>query len=326
MVNSYWSDKYRPQSIYDISDHHHVRDMLINVLKEKKGLPHILFYGNSGTGKTLIIQSFIKELYGLKNLDEMVLELNSIDERGIKAVRERIKNFAKKSLPYFMKSIGINYKMIILEEAETITSDAQTSLRRCIESYSYLTRFCIICNDISKIIGPIQSRCSCFYFPLIKKKFIYDKMTYICSQENIDITSDNIYKIINYSNGDFRKSINNLQFIYLINNKINDKEIDNYFKNYVFETIDQILMNIKKEKNINLLDTINYIINEGVDLMILIKKLTLSICKSKIITDIEKSKILIKFSNIENNLIKGADEFTQLTYLFYHIRFILFND
>lgn len=319
-----WCEKYKPLSINDVSCHKHLITILKNVLDNNKTLPHILLHGPSGTGKTLIIQNFIRQIYGIENLSDMVLELDAIDERGIKTVRDRIKNFAKKSIPYHMKEKNINFKLIILDEAETITTDAQTSLRRCIESYSYITRFCIICNDINKIINPIQSRCSCFYFSPISDDMINEKLLYISKKENIKYDIDGIKQIINISEGDYRKNINNLQHIYnLYNNTYyesvnsyylgNQKVINNLINDIIFENKDNIIINCQK------------ILREGINILVLLKLLAEFISKSELISDIKKSNILIEFIEIENRLIKGSDEFIQVMYLFYHIKYVIDN-
>ncbi len=318
-----WCEKYRPSSIENMLSHEHLVTIFKNVLNNNKSLPHILLYGPSGTGKTLIIQNFIKQLYGYDNLSDMTLELDAIDERGIKTVRDRIKNFAKKSIPYHMKEKNINFKLIILDEAETITTDAQTSLRRCIESYSYITRFCIICNDINKIINPIQSRCSCFYFSTIDNQKINQKLLDICKNEKIKYDKEAIEKIINISDGDYRKNINNLQYIYSLYNNVSLNNVNNYYlfhhQNNIETLINDLILNNKYSIN----EICNKIFNNGLDILLLLKSINLFISKNKLISDIKKSKILIEFIEIENRLIKGSDEFIQLMYLFYHIKYVM---
>ena len=181
-----------------------------------KSLPHLIFYGISGTGKTSTANALIKELYG-KSKTLMVMKLDASDDRGINSVREQIKGFAEK-ISIFNKGV----KLIILDEADSMTFDAQFALRRIIEKYSDTTRFCLICNYENKIIPAIRSRCANFKFNPIDNKFIIEKIKYVSKQEKLKIDKKSINVIADISNGDLRKSINLLQSISMRNKIIND--------------------------------------------------------------------------------------------------------
>ena len=203
-----WVEKYRPQKIDGIISH----DQNIETIKKMLAggsLPHLLFHGTPGTGKTSLILAIANELYGSsKNL--MVMKLDASDDRGINSVREEIKGFAEK-VNMFHKGV----KLIILDEADSMTFDAQFALRRIIEKYSKTTRFCLICNYENKIIPAIRSRCANFRFSPINVIYIQKKLEHICKEEGLTYES-NVLEIISLlSKGDLRKSINFLQSLSL---------------------------------------------------------------------------------------------------------------
>ncbi len=199
-----WIEKYRPDNLDKIVG----QDKNINIINKMidgGSFPHLLLHGKSGTGKTSTIMSIANKLYG-KNRPFMMIKLDASDDRGINTVREEIKGFAEKMTP-FNKGI----KLIILDEADSMTFDAQFALRRIIEKYSDDTRFCIICNYMNKIIAPIKARCVNLRFYPIEEKIIVDRLKYICSQENLKYDENSLEAIANISNGDLRKAINILQ-------------------------------------------------------------------------------------------------------------------
>lgn len=311
MNSTFWFEKYKPKYVHEIVGQDRIKIALENCLKNKS-IPHLLFNGYSGVGKSIIINSFLKEYYGHDNSD-MVLYLNSIDERGIKVVRDRINNFSKKSIPESFKSKGIFHKMVILEDAETITNDAQTSLRRCIENYSYITRFCIICNDKSKIIEPIISRCCHFKFNKIKNSVITQKLKDICISENLNYSKESLDKISTESEGDLRRAIIILQTrTYLTGNNIenstllNNKEInDDFIENFI-----EISCNKSHEKILNFNKKI---ISSGYNLKKIINKLNEYIIYKTNIKN--KDKLIFNISNIYRYICGGSDELIQLVFL-----------
>jgi len=220
-----WVEKYRPISLDGLSSHKEIVEVLRNFIS-KEEFPHLLFYGPPGTGKTSLILACVQELYK-DNYDDMVLELNGSNDRGIKIVRERILGFASGiALSACFNDDIPPYKIIILDEADAMTNEAQFTLRRVIEDYVENVRFCLICNYVNKIISALQSRCIKFRFGKLNKKDILNKITYIAEKENIKITSDGIQAIVDSSNGDMRKAINNLQMISMFINKEDDKKLD----------------------------------------------------------------------------------------------------
>jgi replication factor C subunit 3/5 len=197
-------EKYRPKRLSDMVSHEEILTT-INMFVERKNIPHFLFHGPPGTGKTSCILALARQLYG-DNFKKMTLELNASDDRGINVVRERIKEFCNTLM---LSSKGV--KLVILDEADMMTSAAQFALRRVIEKYTKNARFCLICNQVSKIIPAIQSRCMRFRFSPLKKEQCFIRLTQICEKEKIPIDEKTIEKIIEIGKGDMRKILNILE-------------------------------------------------------------------------------------------------------------------
>ncbi|VDK32521.1 unnamed protein product [Taenia asiatica] len=180
-------------------------------------LPHLLFYGPPGTGKTSTVLAVAKQLFEPKEFSSMVLELNASDDRGIGVVREQVLTFAStKTLFSYVVSRLISpfsgkFKLIILDEADAMTKDAQNALRRIIEKFSENARFCLICNYLSKITQAIQSRCTRFRFPPVQKSVMIARLGEIAKKENVQLTDDGKAAIHRFSSGDMRVAINLLQ-------------------------------------------------------------------------------------------------------------------
>ena len=198
-----WIEKYRPRSLSQIVGQEAITSRLKGYV-EKKDLPHLLFSGPAGVGKTTSSVAIAQEIYG-EGWKENFLELNASDERGIDVVRNRIKNFARSSFGKY------DYKIIFLDEADSLTKDAQSALRRTMEQFSHNTRFILSCNYSNRIIDPIQSRCAVFRFPPLSDEAISEKVREIAQEEGITITEGGVGAIIYVSQGDMRKAINSLQ-------------------------------------------------------------------------------------------------------------------
>lgn len=211
-----WIEKYRPKKLNQIIS----QDSSISTIQKfihDKSLPHILLYGPPGTGKTSTIISCATELYGDKYVF-MVMELNASDDRGIEVVRTKIKQFVMARNVYCKDKTL--FKLIILDEIDAMTFDAQANLRQIIEKYTHITRFCLICNYIQKICPALQSRCQKFRFLPLNKLEIAKKVKQIAKLEKIKLTTQTINTIISKSDGDMRKVLNTLQYISLTGCKI----------------------------------------------------------------------------------------------------------
>ncbi|TCD62294.1 hypothetical protein EIP91_007090 [Steccherinum ochraceum] len=211
-----WVEKYRPKTIDDVSAQEHTVAVLQRTLTSTN-LPHMLFYGPPGTGKTSTILALARQLFGPDNFRSRVLELNASDERGISIVRDKIKNFARQTpRAQTVASDGKTYpcppyKIIILDEADSMTQDAQGALRRIMETYARITRFCLVCNYVTRIIDPLASRCSKFRFKPLDPTSTSSRLTQIASAENVAVSDEVVQTLISTSQGDLRRSITYLQ-------------------------------------------------------------------------------------------------------------------
>ena len=202
-----WVEKYRPKSLDEIVNLKETIHSLKAFLKIPETMPHLLFSGKPGTGKTSVALCMTRELLG-SNWRSFTLELNASDERGIKMVRETVKNFARYSRKGFA---DIPFSIIILDESDQMTSTAQTALRRIMETSSRICRFILICNYSSKIIEPIQSRCAIFRFPPLHQEDMIKYLTYIAKQEKHILPEETAKILVEFSEGDLRRALNTLQ-------------------------------------------------------------------------------------------------------------------
>lgn len=201
-----WVEKYRPEKISSIINQKEVMGSLKSLLKNTPEMPHLMFSGSAGVGKTTAAMCLAREILG-DHWKDHTLELNASDERGINMVRERVKKFAR----FSGLDTKIPFKIIILDEADEMTSDAQTALRRIIEDTATYCRFILIANNISKIIEPLQSRCAVFKFTRISEDEIVSHLEEICKKEKIKFDQKGLKMIYDYSEGDMRHAINILQ-------------------------------------------------------------------------------------------------------------------
>ena len=310
-----WVEKYRPNDLNSIISHVDILNTLKNLISNNK-LPHLIFYGPPGTGKTTTILACAKKIYG-ENYKSIILELNGSDERGISVVREHIKEFSNTQIMLSqIMNIKCTYKLVILDEADSMTIDAQFALRRVIENCSNNTRFCIICNYLTKIIPGIQSRCAVLKFSPIHFDDHYKYIHNIINLEKINITDDCINNIIKISEGDMRKSINILQSLFLINsnNMIITKDLYKMvgylepeksieMMNYLFEkkSLNEIYITILKFKEDN-----NLSIND------IIKELSQFLLKNKNISTLKLIEIFDKLAQIEVYLTNNVNQEIQL--------------
>jgi|TARA_B110000014_G_C19994406_1_gene515130 replication factor C small subunit len=203
-----WVEKYRPKKISEIVGQKEIIGSLTALLKNQAEMPHLLFSGSAGVGKTTTAMCISREILG-DRWKNYTLELNASDERGIGMVREKVKKFSR----FAGLDTEIPFKIIILDEADEMTGDAQTALRRIIEDTAKFCRFILIANNISKIIPPIQSRCATFKFTKIDQKETINHLKKILKQEKVNADENGLIEITEYTNGDLRHSINLLQTV-----------------------------------------------------------------------------------------------------------------
>jgi len=208
--NLMWVEKYRPIKLEQVINQKEIVNGLRNLIKNPYEIPHLLFAGPAGVGKTTTALCIARELLG-EDWQRNTLELNASDERGIKMVRERVKEFAAVMKLATDTKDDVSFRIIILDEADEMTSEAQTALRRIIEDSSKTTRFIIICNYLSQIIEPIQSRCVVFRFMRLAKEDVIGYLKMICEKEGVKYEEKALSQIYGATSGDLRHSINILQ-------------------------------------------------------------------------------------------------------------------
>ncbi|KAF8454117.1 P-loop containing nucleoside triphosphate hydrolase protein [Kalaharituber pfeilii] len=224
-----WAEKYRPSTLEDVEGHEDVL-ATINKFIDSNRLPHLLFYGPPGTGKTSTILALANKIYGPSALRQKVLELNASDDRGIEVVRDQIKTFAStrqifarggnaSTTPASLAS----YKLIILDEADAMTSSAQNALRRIMEKYTLNTRFCIIANYTHKLNPALLSRCTRFRFSPLPPEALRKRIEHVVAAEGVNITREAVTALVNLSKGDMRRSLNVLQACFAPSTPLDEK-------------------------------------------------------------------------------------------------------
>ncbi|KAK3587235.1 hypothetical protein CHS0354_030422 [Potamilus streckersoni] len=214
-----WIERYRPKQLGDLISHKDIISTISKFISQNR-LPHLLFYGPPGTGKTSTILAVAKQIYSPQEFHSMVLELNASDDRGIGIVRNQILSFA--STRTIFKS---GFKLVILDEADAMTHDAQNALRRVIEKFTENTRFCIICNYLSKIIPALQSRCTRFRFGPLTAEQMLPRLEIVIQEEGVNITDDGKKAVLTLANGDMRRALNVLQSTHMAYDHVDEDNV-----------------------------------------------------------------------------------------------------
>ncbi|MDD1700399.1 MAG: replication factor C small subunit [Methanoregula sp.] len=213
-----WIEKYRPSKLADIVGQDEIVERLSSYVKSGN-LPHLLFTGNAGVGKTTAAVTLAREFFG-ESWRMNFRELNASDERGIDVVRNQIKQFARTT-----PLDDATFKILFLDEADALTTDAQAALRRTMESYAQTCRFILSCNYSSKIIDPIQSRCAIYRFKPLAPGAVKEEVRRIASHEGLSISDEAMDAIVYIAQGDMRKAINALQGAAIISSTIDNKMV-----------------------------------------------------------------------------------------------------
>ena len=305
MTSEIWTEKFRPKTFSDVVGQSEIIKR-IESLTNSLNIPHLLFAGPAGTGKSTLALIVVKELFK-NNWHENYLELNASDERGINVVREKVKDFAR------TKSIGeVPFKVIFLDEADALTPEAQQALRRTMENYSATCRFIMSCNYSSKIIDPIQSRCAIFRFKLLEKKDIEKIIQRISQRENLTINPEAIEILYEGSEGDCRRCINILQSTAPISPVITPDLISTILANTkpkeVKVVLDYALSGDFEKAREKLLDVM---LKQSVSGQDVIKSIQKEIWNLPIEPEI-KVKLTEKTGETEFRIVEGSDPFIQL--------------
>ena len=309
MVETVWVEKYRPRSLNQVVNQKEIVDRLKKFV-ENKSLPHLIFSGPAGVGKTTCAHALVRDLFGEYFSKDAYQELNASDERGIDVIRTSIKIFAnKKSLS------GIPFKILILDESDNMTSAAQQALRRTMEKFTKSTRFILICNYSSKIIEPIQSRCAIFRFKPLKNKDIINRIKHICKKEDIQVDESGLNAILYVSNGDLRKSLNTLQAAASLDQNINEDLIFQVTGKARPEEIQNMLnLSLKKKFLDSKAELERLLFDYGLSGVDIIKQIHQEIFKLDV-SEEQKIKLIDIVGEINFRLVEGANELIQLSSL-----------
>ncbi|KAK2581831.1 hypothetical protein KPH14_002297 [Odynerus spinipes] len=308
-TNLPWVEKYRPKQLEELISHEEIIKT-INKFIDENQLPHLLLYGPPGTGKTSTILACARKLYTPAQFNSMVLEMNASDDRGIGIVRGQILNFASTGTMY-----RSGYKLIILDEADAMTNDAQNALRRIIEKYTDNVRFCLICNYLSKIIPALQSRCTRFRFGPLQAEQILPRLNEVIEMEKVKVTEDGKQALMTLCGGDMRKVLNILQSTWLAFGSVTEetvytcvghplpvdiKNIVNWLLNESYELAYCKIQDLKIKKGLALQDVLT-------ELHVFVNKIDFP--------DSILMNLVVKMAEIEKRVAVGCSEAVQLNAL-----------
>jgi replication factor C subunit 2/4 len=325
-----WVEKYRPRTVREVSHQEEVVATLQKIVHSGAAhgdMPHMLLYGPPGTGKTSAALALCRDLFGMGDAyRSRVLELNASDERGIQVVREKIKTFAQLTVSAAPKDAGKSnmppFKVIVLDEADAITADAQTALRRTMETHSRTTRFILICNYVSRIIAPLASRCAKFRFKPLPSGAMFDRLKFVAKEESVVVQDDTLNNVIDASDGDLRKAITTLQSTHRITKpgaEISSSDVANaacVVPNEVLDDFDVSSVNPSITHRL-LREKVNCIIHDGYSSAELLSRYSLRLMSADgtgvaKLNSVQKAAIAIAVAQADANLVDGADELLQM--------------
>jgi len=300
-----WTEKYRPRKFDEMVGQEEIIKR-VKALTTSLNIPHLLFAGPAGTGKSTLALIIVKQLFG-ESWRENYLELNASDERGIDVVRQKVKDFAR------TKALGdVPFKVIFLDEADALTREAQQALRRTMENYTSTCRFVMSCNYSSKILDPIQSRSVVFRFQLLEKKDIKRRVDLIAENEGLSITAEAFDVLYEASEGDCRRVINLLQATASISPNITPDLVNTIVSKAKPSDIKIVLdyaltgdFNNSREKLLEIM------LKESISGQDVIKAIQKEIWNLPI-DNVLKVRLTEKTGEAEFRLVEGSDEFIQL--------------
>lgn len=325
-----WVEKYRPKNLDDVASQDHA----VRVLKKtvlSANLPHMLFYGPPGTGKTSTMLALAKQLYGPRLYKLRVLELNASDERGISIVRLKIKNFARLTVsnptPEDLRDYPCPpYKIIILDEADLMTNDAQSALRRTMENYSLVTRFCLICNYITRIIDPLALRCLKFRFRPLDNVNAFSRLQLISEREQVRLELDAVLEeILTVSKGDLRKAITYLQSAARLSaSLLSEHSISVGLVREIAGVVEQplldsLLASIRSRSSLGILQIVKKVVLEGWSAQQVSDQLHDMLILDDGLTSEKKNAVAKLLFETDKRLNSGTDEHIQLLNLLLQI-------
>ena len=300
-----WTEKYRPKTFNEVVGHEEIIKRL-KALVNQKNIPHLMFSGPAGVGKTTLALIIARELYG-DEWKQNFLELNSSDNRGIDVIRNEVKDFAKTKA-----MADVPFKLILLDECDALTKEAQQALRRTMETYSNSCRFILSCNYSSKIIDPIKSRCALFKFKPLTREDTKNIVQKISQSEDIEINENIVERLHEVTEGDIRQLQNVLQSCSSITKNITEKEVTEFFSQAEPKSIKEVL-NLAFAKKFILARNklLELMLNNGLSGLDIIKQIQ----KESLDLDIDDNKklaLIERCGEIEFRLVEGSNEFVQL--------------
>ena len=303
-----WIEKYRPKSLEDMIDHEE-KITTLRSLVEADQLPHLLFYGPPGSGKTSMILALARDMYGAK-YNKYIMDINGSSERGIDTIRVNVKSF--------IQSKSDHVKLIILDEADALTGEAQGALKSIMEKFSKLARFCLICNDVNKISQALQSRCVKMVYSSLKPASIKGKLLTVIRDEKIDITDEGVEALILLQR-DFRQLLNELQKMHYFNSSLGrtiganevyesmgmptEADVDSIIDHLLKKSFNEARAHIEDlylSARVNMVDLISFVLDKVPSLKL----------------DIRQKHFLIQvLATIDRNIRCGCETDIQITYL-----------
>lgn len=314
MSGGMWAEKYRPQKLDDMTNQTEIVSRL-KMFVQEKNLPHLLFVGPAGVGKTTSILALARDLYG-PGYRSFTLELNASDERGIDVIREKVKNFARTAAI----ASPVSFKILIMDEADSLTSAAQHALRRTMEIYTRTCRFCLIGNYSENIIDPIQSRCSIFRFSPLDEKDMKTYVMNIVENEQVEIIEEGLDAIYQASRGDLRKATNLLQAAAATKAIIDDVSIYEVLGKVSPERVRAMIQQSLEGNFLEAREILReLLIDQGLAPDDIIKMVYRELMRNTVLSEPWKVKLSDKVGEVDYRLTQGARPEIQLSTLLAHL-------
>lgn len=314
MSGGMWAEKYRPQTLDDMTNQTEIVSRL-KMFVQEKNLPHLLFVGPAGVGKTTSILALARDLYG-PGYRSFTLELNASDERGIDVIREKVKNFARTAAI----ASPVSFKILIMDEADSLTSAAQHALRRTMEIYTRTCRFCLIGNYSENIIDPIQSRCSIFRFSPLDEKDMKTYVMNIVKKEQVKIIEEGLDAIYQASRGDLRKATNLLQAAAATKDIIDDVSIYEVLGKVSPERVRAMIQQSLEGNFLDARETLReLLIDQGLAPDDIIRMVYRELMRNTVLSEQWKVKLSDKVGEVDYRLTQGARPEIQLSTLLAHL-------
>lgn len=308
MEAALWTEKYRPKTLGEIIDQEEIVSRLQEFVK-RAAMPHCLFAGPPGTGKTTAALCLARDLFG-ERFQDVFMELNASDERGIDVVRTTVKEFAR------MASLSsVPFKILVLDEADNMTSDAQSALRRTMEKYTDTCRFILCCNYSGRIIEPIQSRCALFRFTPLPENRIVESLHNIAKTEGLKTTEAGLGSVVEVAEGDLRKAINTLQAASSISKGITEETVFQVVGRAKPTDIHEMLTHAMKGDFIKAREELRHLlVRYGLSGSEIVRQIHSEVFRLPI-TEKKRIELIEAVGEIDFRLVQGGDEEVQLSSL-----------